>query len=75
MTSSSNYAKPRPNNVSPAWSPDGEQIVFLSDRSGKWEFYVKNADGSNQRQVLENVTASLDIQYTGVYERVISWGQ
>ena len=75
LTSSSNYAKPRPNNVSPAWSPDGEQIVFLSDRSGKWEFYVKNADGSNQRQVLENVTASLDIQYTGVYERVISWGQ
>jgi len=73
LTSSSNYAKPRPNNVSPAWSPDGEQIVFLSDRSGRWEFYVMDADGGNQRQVLEKVTASLDIQYTGVYERVISW--
>jgi len=74
LTSSSNYVKPRPNNVSPAWSPDGEQIVFLSDRSGEWEFYVMDADGSDQGKILENVTASLDIQYTGVYERVISWG-
>jgi TolB protein len=74
LTSSSNYVKPRPNNVSPAWSPDGEQIVFLSDRSGEWEFYVMDADGSNQMKILENVTASLDIQYNGVYERVVSWG-
>ena len=74
LTSSSNYVKPRPNNLSPAWSPDGEQIVFLSDRGGKWEFYVMDADGSDQGKILENVTASLDIQYTGVYERVISWG-
>ena len=74
LTSSSNYVKPRPNNVSPAWSPDGEQIVFLSDRGGEWEFYVMDADGCNQMKILENVTASLDIQYNGVYERVVSWG-
>ena len=74
LTSSSAYVRPRPNNVSPAWSPDGEQIAFLSDRSGKWEFYVMDADGSNQTKILENVTESLEIQYTGVNERVISWG-
>jgi dipeptidyl aminopeptidase/acylaminoacyl peptidase len=74
LTSSSAYVTPRPNNVSPAWSPDGEQIVFLSDRSGKWEFYVMDADGSNQTEILDNVTESLEIQYTGVNERVISWG-
>ncbi len=74
LTSSSAYVDPRPNNVSPAWSPDGQHIVFLSDRSGKWEFYVMDADGSDQRKVLENVTESLEIQYVGVYERVISWG-
>jgi Tol biopolymer transport system component len=74
LTSSSNYVKPRPNNVSPAWSPDGEQIVFLSDRSGEWEFYVMDADGSHQHKILENVTDALDIQYSGAYERVISWG-
>jgi len=73
LTSSSSYVKPRPNNVAPEWSPDGEQIVFLSDRSGEWEFYVIDADGSDQTHILSNVTASLDIQYTAVYERVISW--
>jgi Tol biopolymer transport system component len=64
----------RPNNVSPAWSPDGDQIVFLSDRSGDWEFYVMDSDGSNQRKILANVTDKLEIVYRGVNERVISWG-
>jgi TolB protein len=59
--------------VSPAWSPDGKQIVFLSDRGGKWEFYVMNADGTNQRKILQGVTERLNIQYNGVKERVISW--
>lgn len=73
LTSSSAYVKPRPNNVSPAWSPDGEQIVFLSDRGGTWEFFVMDADGSHQRKILGNVAESLPMEYTGVYERVISW--
>jgi len=44
------------------------------DRGGKWEFYVMDADGSDQREILENVTDALEIQYTATYERVISWG-
>ncbi|MCS7261757.1 MAG: hypothetical protein NZ765_13450, partial [Anaerolineae bacterium] len=35
------------NNVSPAWSPDGSQIAFLTDRTGRWEVWVMNWDGSN----------------------------
>ena len=32
---------------SPAWSPDGRQIAFSSDRDGNKEVYVMNADGTN----------------------------
>jgi Tol biopolymer transport system component len=74
LTGSSALLDRRPNNVSPAWSPDGEQIVFLSDRDGDWGFYVMNADGSGQREILEEITARLKPRYQGVNERVISWG-
>jgi len=62
------------NNVSPAWSPDGAQIAFLTDRTGRWEFWVMNADGSNQRAMFpDEVNAALNIQYNFVDEKVFSW--
>jgi Tol biopolymer transport system component len=36
---------------SPAWSPDGRTIAFLSDRDRNYEIYVMNADGSGQRNL------------------------
>jgi tricorn protease len=30
----------------PAWSPDGERIAFISDRTGEEEIYLVNQDGS-----------------------------
>jgi Tol biopolymer transport system component len=34
-----------------AWSKDGKQIAFCSDRDGDADIYVMNADGSNVRQL------------------------
>lgn len=66
---------PKPwNNASPAWSPDGSQIAFLTDRTGRWEIWVMNADGSNQRPMFsEAVNDQLPIQYDFADERVLSW--
>ena len=38
----------------PRWSPDGQQIAFVSGRDGNAEIYVMNADGSGQRNLTRN---------------------
>lgn len=60
-----------PHNVAPTWSPDGQHIVFLSNRSGQWALWVMNADGSNQRQLPVDVP----IEYAYQAEQVVSWGR
>ena len=35
----------------PVWSPDGRRILFLSDRSGRYEAWVINGDGTGLRQL------------------------
>ncbi|MCL4300863.1 MAG: PD40 domain-containing protein [Anaerolineae bacterium] len=62
------------NNAAPAWSPDGSQIAFLTDRSGQWEIWVMNADGSSQRPLFPaELLTGMSLQYNGVDERVLSW--
>lgn len=38
-------------DVSPAWSPDGSQIAFVSERSGGPQIYVMSASGGGARRV------------------------
>ena len=38
-------------NPRPFWSPDGNKIVFRSDRAGSWDIWIMDADGSNQKQL------------------------
>lgn len=38
-------------DVSSAWSPTGEQILFVSDRDGTRDLYLMDADGKNVKRV------------------------
>lgn len=39
------------DEVSPVWSPEGDRIAFVSNRTGSPQIYVMNADGSGQRRL------------------------
>jgi Tol biopolymer transport system component len=39
------------NNGVDSWSPDGKKIAFVSNRTGTYEIYLMNADGSGATQL------------------------
>lgn len=42
------------NDYSPAWSPDGLKVAFVSERDNNPEIYVMNADGTAQTRLISN---------------------
>ncbi|MFZ1240543.1 MAG: hypothetical protein WAV66_14555, partial [Anaerolineae bacterium] len=57
----------------PAWSPDGRQVIFLSDRSGSWQVTMMEADGSNPRLFLPAVFGQINFRYDFAAERMFDW--
>ena len=45
------------DDVSPAWSPDGSRIAFVSDRGEGYRAYTIALDGSDERSVAPSVIA------------------
>jgi tricorn protease len=49
---------PGVREMTPAWSPDGRWIAYLSDRTGEYEVWVRPSDGSGEeRQVTRGASS------------------
>jgi TolB protein len=46
-----NFSSVGGTNITPAWSPDGNQIAFSSSRSGDPEIWIADSNGALARQV------------------------
>ena len=42
------------NASSPAWSPNGRKIAYVSPEDGFYQIYVMNADGKNRKRLTNN---------------------
>lgn len=48
----------------PRWSPGGDRIAFRSNRSGSFNLYVMNADGSNVTRITDHAANDHDPAWT-----------
>lgn len=52
------WPRHRGTNSSPAWSPDGSKIMFMSSMRGNPELYVADANGNRPKRLTYSVGAS-----------------
>jgi serine/threonine-protein kinase len=56
----------------PRWTPDGMSVLFLSDRAGENDLYVRRADGTGSADVVLDVTESiLEARYSSDGEWIV----
>ena len=47
------------DDIYPSWSPDGMRIIFSSNRSGNYDIWVMDSDGSNKTQLTSSLVDEL----------------
>jgi TolB protein len=52
------------SDIMSAWSPDGTQIAFSSDRSGSYDIWVMSSNGENQRQLTSDPGIEADASWS-----------
>lgn len=67
-------AKEYPQNVAPVWSPDGQHIAFLSNRTesgeaGDWAIWIMDANGGS----LQKLPIDVAFEYNFQNEQVLDW--
>jgi Tol biopolymer transport system component len=48
------------NGYFPAWSPDGRQVAFSSERSGQWDLWLVSSDGGTPKRLTND--SNIDYQ-------------
>lgn len=48
------------DDISPAWSPDGERLAFVSYRDGNAEIYAMDVTGGSQTRLTDDPASDLD---------------
>ncbi len=64
------FVQSPPTNLSPAYSPDGRHIAFISDRDGRPGVWIMTSDGANPRRV-----SDVPIVLAGARERLVHWAR
>jgi Tol biopolymer transport system component len=49
------------NDTRPAWSPDGRQVAFTSDRDGMYQLYRKDASGAGEEERLLEARSAVNL--------------
>jgi TolB protein len=47
------------SDTTPAWSPNGQQVIFISSRAGNWELYVVDVDSKVETRLTEHRAADV----------------